>query len=92
MNAPFNPRTGTRDPFSAFMSDLDAEDVVRATALSFGWPLERIHNGGVNYAVQSLAVSQSPSILLVDLGESSDPLEDINGLAEVCEPGTMVIA
>ncbi|MBW8743782.1 MAG: pilus assembly protein CpaE [Sphingomonas sp.] len=92
MNAPFNPRNGNRDPFSAFMSDLDAEDVVRATALSFGWPLERIHNGGVNYAVQSLAVSQSPSILLVDLGESSDPLEDINGLAEVCEPGTMVIA
>ena len=92
MNAPFNPRAGVRDPFSAFLSDLDAEDVVRATALSFGWPLERIHNGGVHYAVQSLAVSQSPSILLVDLGESSDPLEDINGLAEVCEPGTMVIA
>jgi pilus assembly protein CpaE len=92
VNAPFNPRAGTRDPFSAFLSDLDVEDVVRATALSFGWPLERIHNGGVHYAVQSLAVSQSPSILLVDLGESGDPLEDINGLAEVCEPGTMVIA
>lgn len=91
MNAPFN-RPGTRDPFSAFMSDLDAEDVVRATALSFGWPLERIHAGGIHYAVQSLAVSQSPSILLVDLGESSDPMEDINALAEVCEPGTIVIA
>ena len=92
MNAPVNHRAATRDPFSAFMSDVDAEDVVRATALSFGWPLERIHNGGVHYAVQSLAVSQSPSILLVDLSESSDPLEDINGLAEVCEPGTIVIA
>ena len=92
MNAPFHHRAGTRDPFSAFLSDLDAEDVVRATALSFGWPLERIHNGGIHYAVQSLAVSQSPSILLVDVGESSDPLEDINGLAEVCEPGTIVIA
>ena len=92
MNAPFHHRAATRDPFSAFLSDLDAEDVVRATALSFGWPLERIHNGGIRYAVQSLAVSQSPSILLVDVGESSDPLEDINGLAEVCEPGTIVIA
>jgi len=92
MNAPVNHRAATRDPFSAFMSDVDAEDVVRATALSFGWPLERIHNGGIHYAVQSLAVSQSPSILLVDLSESSDPLEDINGLAEVCEPGTIVIA
>jgi len=92
VNAPFHHRAGLRDPFSAFLSDLDTEDLVRATALSFGWPLERIHNGGIHYAVQSLAVSQSPSILLVDLGESSDPLDDINGLAEVCEPGTMVIA
>ena len=91
MNAPFHHR-GVRDPFSAFLSDLDTEDVVRATALSFGWPLERINNGGIHYAVQSLAVSQSPSILLVDLGESSDPIEDINALAEVCEPGTIVIA
>jgi pilus assembly protein CpaE len=81
-----------RDPFSAFLSDPDSEDVVRATVLSFGWPLERIHSGGVHYAVQSLAVSQSPNILLIDLGDSSDPLEDINGLAEVCEPGTIVVA
>ncbi|WP_404713981.1 pilus assembly protein CpaE [Sphingomonas sp. MMS24-J13] len=93
MNAPFPPqRIGTRDPFSAFMSDLDSEDVARAAALAFGWPLERIHNGGVRYAAQSLAVSPSPSILLVDLSDSADPIEDINGLAEVCEPGTMVIA
>lgn len=92
MNAPFTPRGQVRDPFSAFLSDLDTEDVVRATALSFGWPLERIHNGGIHYAVQSLAVTASPNILLVDLSASADPMEDINGLAEVCEPGTTVIA
>jgi pilus assembly protein CpaE len=28
----------------------------------------------------------------VDLSESADPLNDINALAEVCEPGTIVIA
>ena len=92
MNAPFLARTGTRDPFSAFLSDLDSEDVARAVASDLSWPMERIHNGGVRYAVQSLAVSPSPSILLVDLAESTDPLEDVNALAEVCEPGTMVIA
>ena len=32
MNAPFLARTGTRDPFSAFLSDLDSEDVARAVA------------------------------------------------------------
>jgi pilus assembly protein CpaE len=92
MNAPFTPRAGTRAPFSAFLCDLDAEDVARATASSFDWALERIHNGGVRHAVQSLAVSPSPSVLLVDLSDSADPLDDINALAEVCEPGTMVIA
>jgi pilus assembly protein CpaE len=30
--------------------------------------------------------------LFVDLSESGDPLNDINALAEVCEPGTVVIA
>jgi pilus assembly protein CpaE len=29
---------------------------------------------------------------MVDLSESGDPLNDINALAEVCEPGTVVIA
>ncbi len=39
-----------------------------------------------------LSVSASPAILFVDLSESADPLNDINALAEVCEPGTVVIA
>jgi pilus assembly protein CpaE len=39
-----------------------------------------------------LSVSASPNILFVDLSESGDPLNDINALAEVCEPGTVVIA
>jgi pilus assembly protein CpaE len=43
-------------------------------------------------AVQSLSIAASPAILMVDLSESGDPLNDINGLAEVCEPGTVVIA
>ena len=42
--------------------------------------------------MQTLSVSASPSILFVDLSESGDPLNDINALAEVCEPGTVVIA
>ena len=37
-------------------------------------------------------MSASPQILFVDLSESGDPLNDINALAEVCEPGTVVIA
>jgi pilus assembly protein CpaE len=92
MNAPFNPHLGLRDPFSAFLSDEESDIVVRNVVDGMDWPQERIHDGGIRYAVQTLAVSPSPSLLLVDLSESADPLEDINGLAEVCEPGTLVLA
>jgi pilus assembly protein CpaE len=92
MNAPFNPSLALREPFSAFLSDEESDQVVRNVAGSLGWPLERVHDGGIRYAVQTLAVSASPAMLLIDLSESSDPLEDINGLAEVCEPGTLVLA
>ena len=51
-----------------------------------------MNKGGLRNAVQSLSVSASPNILFVDLSESGDPLNDINALAEVCEPGTVVIA
>lgn len=92
MNAPFIPHLGLRDPFSAFLSDEESDIVVRNVVDGMDWPQERIHDGGIRYAVQTLAVSPSPSLLLVDLSESADPLEDINGLAEVCEPGTLVLA
>ncbi|PZU08601.1 pilus assembly protein CpaE [Sphingomonas sp.] len=92
MNAPFHPNVALRDPFSAFLSDEESDNVVRNVAGSLGWPLERVHDGGIRYAVQTLAVSPSPGLLLIDLSESPDPLEDINGLAEVCEPGTIVLA
>src|SRR5690606_3722436 len=57
-----------------------------------GWPIEKCNKGGLRNAVQTLSVSASPNVLFVDLSESGDPLNDINALAEVCEPGTVVIA
>src|SRR3546814_16283899 len=57
-----------------------------------GWPVEKCHKVGLRNAVQSLPVSASPNILFVDMSESGDPINDINALAEVCEPGTVVIA
>jgi pilus assembly protein CpaE len=93
MNAPFNPRSAaTREPFTAFVCDDATADVLRPVAVEMGWPAERINKGGLRNAVQTLSVSASPTILFVDLSESGDPLNDIGSLAEVCEPGTIVIA
>jgi pilus assembly protein CpaE len=91
MNAPF-PRAGLRDPFTAFVCDDATADMLRPVAVEHGWSPEKVNKGGLRNAVQSLSVSASPNILFVDLSESADPLNDINALAEVCEPGTIVIA
>jgi pilus assembly protein CpaE len=94
MNAPWSPsRTGTmREPFTAFVCDDATAESLRPVAVELGWAPDKINKGGLRNAVQTLSVSASPQILFVDLSESGDPLNDINALAEVCEPGTVVIA
>ena len=93
MNAPWkvNPN-GDRTPFAAYVCDETALDTLRPVVIELGWAPEKCNKGGLRNAIQSLSVSASPNILLVDLSESGDPLNDINSLAEVCEPGTIVIA
>jgi pilus assembly protein CpaE len=94
MNAPFNASRAPslRDPFSAFVCDDATAEMLRPIAVEHGWAPEKVNKGGLRNAVQTLSVSASPAILFVDLSESGDPLNDINALAEVCEPGTVVIA
>ena len=93
MNAPWKSGVaGTREPVNAFVCDDMTLDVVRNVCEEMGYSPEKAFKGGLRNAVQSLSVSASPQILLVDLSESGDPINDINGLAEVCEPGTVVIA
>lgn len=93
MNAPWKPaHLGNRDPFAAYICDDAALDVLRPVVIEMGWQPEKCNRGGLRNAVQSLSISASPAILMVDLSESGDPLNDINALAEVCEPGTVVIA
>lgn len=93
MNAPFKPALGMgRDIFQAYACDDGSVSIIRAVAAEMGWDPERVFKGGLRNAIQTLAVNASPHILFVDMAESIDPLNDINGLAEVCEPGTIVIA
>ncbi len=95
MNAPWSPSRNAgalRDPFTAFVCDEQTAEALRPIAVELGWAPDKINKGGLRNAVQTLSVSASPNILFVDLSESGDPLNDINALAEVCEPGTVVIA
>jgi pilus assembly protein CpaE len=93
MNAPWKSGgPGSRDQFAAFLCDEASLEVVRVLSVEMGWMPEKCHKGGLRSAVQTLSIAASPNILLVDLSESGDPLSDINALAEVCEPGTIVVA
>ena len=93
MNAPWKPAgVGAREPFVAYVCDDTTVETMRPIVAELGWSVDKVHKGGLRNAVQTLSVSASPQILFVDLAESGDPLNDINGLAEVCEPGTVVIA
>ncbi|MHA6334422.1 AAA family ATPase [Qipengyuania sp. CAU 1752] len=93
MNAPWSAgMPGNRDPFAAYICDDTALDILRPVIIEMGWQPEKCNKGGLRNAVQSLSVAASPNILMVDLSESGDPLNDINALAEVCEPGTVVVA
>ena len=95
MNAPWSPgRAGNalRDPFTAFVCDEITAEQLRPIVTELGWATDKINKGGLRNAVQTLSVAASPNILFVDLSESGDPLNDMNALAEVCEPGTVVIA
>ncbi len=87
-----SPKNANRDAFAAFICDDGALDMLRPAVVDMGWAPEKCHRGGLRNAIQSLSITASPNILMVDLSESGDPLNDINALAEVCEPGTVVIA
>ena len=93
MNAPWKPAgAALREPFVAYVCDETTAEALRPVVSEMGWSADKVNKGGLRNAVQSLSVSASPQVLFVDLSESGDPLNDINALAEVCEPGTVVIA
>ncbi len=81
-----------RDPFLAFVSDDWTVEAIRPLVAEQGWSVDKVMKGGLSGAIQSLSVLASPQILLVDLTDIADPVSEIGNLAEVCEPGTIVIA
>lgn len=81
-----------RESFGAYVCDQASAELLTPLAEEHGWPVERIHKGGIANAVRSLSVMRSPEFLIVDLSDSDEPQADINALADVCEPGTLVLA
>ena len=74
----------------AFVND---EHTYQAIASVLGPDAQtRVAQGGIEHAVAHLAQAACPRMLVVDISTVQDPMGHVDALAEVCEPGTVVIA
>jgi pilus assembly protein CpaE len=78
-----------RMPLIAFV-DADTERLLQESSLTVGRSL--IIRGGIAKAIEYLNEQRSPHLLLVDISGIDLPLSQIQTLADVCEPGTNVVA
>jgi pilus assembly protein CpaE len=92
MSAKGAPDPDKRDHFLAFVADEDTEAVVKAVIAEMMLPFANVQRGNIKNAAEYLVSRRSPKILLVDLSQSDLPVSDMNVLAEVCEPGVVVLA
>jgi len=77
--------------FGAYLCDDETTQQLVPVLNEREWDTSLVKTGGIESAIRTLSTIGSPQYLLVDLSNSAEPEEDINALAEVCEPGTMVI-
>jgi pilus assembly protein CpaE len=78
-----------RLPVMAFV-DADTERLLQESSLMPG--RNQIVRGGIAKAIEYLSEQRSPYLLFVDISGVELPLSKVQMLADVCEPGTNVIA
>lgn len=78
-----------RLPTMAFV-DAETERVLQESSVLLG--RNEIIRGGIAQAIKYLNEQRSPHLLIVDISSVDLPLSQIQILADVCEPGTTVIA
>ena len=85
---------GGRDrvPLAAFISDEATRRAIAEAAEDLRIRDIVLTDGGVASAPEQLAQIPTPQLVIVDLQGSTGPLDDMDRLAGVCDPGTRVIA
>lgn len=84
--------SGTRETYAAFICDELSSQILLPVVSERGWNPDMIFSGGIASAVRALGGMPCPEFLIVDLSDSEDPRADMQSLADVCEPGTVVLA
>lgn len=75
---------------AAFAADEPTAALVTQVA-GFHWPGAVVQQGGVTAAAAFLSGNPSPDLLVIDLGNSTQPFEELLPLADLCDPNTQVI-
>jgi pilus assembly protein CpaE len=75
----------------AFTRDRDSEGIIRQCFSDIGVANGVIATGDVHAAIEELAHTTSPRLLIVDISETSDPIDALKHLADVCDPNTGVL-
>lgn len=73
-----------------------ADDATHAALVEFArelyLPEEDVVRGGADAAVDKLSDMPTPEYVFVDLSDNGTPLEQLDKLSGVCDPGTQVVA
>ena len=83
------PKVPGRLPLMAFV-DADTEKLLQESLVLLGRCV--IMRGGIAKAIEHLSHQRSPQLLIVDISGVDMPLSKVQMLADVCEPGTTVVA
>ncbi|RMF16002.1 MAG: hypothetical protein D6757_03540 [Alphaproteobacteria bacterium] len=81
-----------RPLFGGMLADDQSREAVAQAADILGLNTGALGEGGIANAVRRFALTAAPRVLVVDLAESNDPGADLQALADVCPPDTLVVA
>jgi pilus assembly protein CpaE len=85
------PRRADRASLIAYASDRETEELLRDVLLDAAGPGASVRRGTVESARKALAKEPTPNVLVLDVSGESDPLGELENLAQVVEPGVRVL-
>jgi pilus assembly protein CpaE len=86
------PSSGNRPRFVACVADDVTREAVSRAVSQLGWSNAKVKAGGLQAAIKAIDITLPPTLVLVDLADSSNPVEGMHELAQLCGPNTNFLA
>jgi pilus assembly protein CpaE len=86
------PVAGSGLRFVACVADDVTREAVSRAVAHLGWSNAKVRAGGIDVARKSIDITAPPSLLLVDVADTPDPVEGMHELANLCGPSTHFLA